>query len=338
MDPRLIFETLQLGLRSDGTRMDAAAITNGTIFLERELTQVRSKVLEVKYPENKAITFIPVATDISPFAETYAWKVTNSWGQARIINGDEKTLPRVGTDAEEKTGKVVSLGLSYGWTRQEMQTAVWQSQPLSQRLAMAARRGHEISIDELLRTGKLASTGQTANGLGGFCNNTSVGRALTFTSWLSDGSAPTALQIYWDLVKFTSKPRIDTNSIFDADTLLIASSLYEKVANTPMFSSGSETTILQYFLRNSPNITSVAQWDRLDGAGDGTIGTSGYHQMITYKRSPEVVEAIVPVRFEQLAPQVTGFNTEIPCLSKCGGVKIYVPKAMQYGFVNNSTT
>ena len=338
MDARTIFSAMELGQRADGQRLDAAAITNGTLFLERELTQVRSKILEVKYPENKAITFIPLATDINPNAETYSWKVTNSWGQARIINGDEKTLPRVGADAEEKTGKVVSLGLSYGWTRQEMQTAVWLGQPLSQRLAMAARRGHEISIDELLRTGKLASTGQTANGLGGFCNNTSVGRALTFTSWLSEGSTPTALQIYWDLVKFTAKPRIDTKGIYDADTLLIASALYEKVANTPMFSSGSETTILQYFLRNSPNITSVAQWDRLDGAGDGTIGTSGYHQMITYKRSPEVVEAVVPVRFEQLAPQVTGFSTEVPCLSKCGGVKIYVPAAMQYGFVNNSTT
>ena len=332
-----LVEKLDLATNPLGQRLDAAAVTNGTLFLERELTQVRNKVLEVKYPENKAITFLPLATDVNPNADTYTWKVMNSWGQARIIQGDEKSLPRVGADAEEKTGKVVSLGLSYGWTRQEMQTAMWLGQPLSDRLAMAARRGHEISIDEILRTGKLASTGQVANGLGGFLNNADVGRALTFTNWLSVGSPPTSKQIYNDMVRLASKVRIDTNGMYDADTLLIASLLYEKVANEPMFDQG-ETTILQYFLRNSPNIKNVAQWQRLNGTGDGTIGASGYHQMVAYQRTSDVLEAVVPVRFEQIAPQVSGFNTEIPCLSKCGGVKIYVPGAIQYGFVNNTTT
>src|SRR5512137_1652442 len=138
-----VIERLDLCTNQFGQRMDAAAITNGTIFLERELTQVRSKVLEVKYPANKAITFIPLATDVHPAADTYTWKVTNSWGQARIINGDETALPMVGADAEEKTGKVISLGIAYGWTRQEMQKAVWLGAPLSDTLAQAARRGHE---------------------------------------------------------------------------------------------------------------------------------------------------------------------------------------------------
>ena len=332
-----IVRRLELGNMPNGQRLDAAAIANGTLFLERELTQVRSKVLEVKYGENKAITFLPLATDIHPDAETYTWKVTNSWGQARIIHGDEKSLPRVGADAVEKTGKVVDLGLSYGWTRKEMRTALWQGMPLSNKLAMAARRGCETSIDELLRTGKIVSTGQTANGLGGFCNNPDVGKALVFSAWLSQGSPPTSLAIYNELVALASKPRVETLGNYDANTMLVASALFEKISSTPMFSFG-ETTILEYFLRNSPNIKQVAQWAQLDSTGDGTIGTSGYHQIIVYQRDADVVEAVVPIRFEQLPPQVTGFNTEVPCLCKCGGVKIYAPKAIQYGFVNHSTT
>ena len=332
-----IVDRLDLATNQFGQRMDAAAITNGTLFLEREMTQVRNKVLEVKYPANKAITFIPLATDVHPAADTYVWKVTNSWGQARIINGDETALPTVGADAEEKTGKVISLGIGYGWTRSEMQKAVWLGQPLSEVLAMAARRGVEISIDEILRTGTLSSTGQTANGLGGFCNNATVVKNQVFHNWLSVGSTPTSLQIYWDLVAFVSSVRVATKGLYDVDTLLIAQALFEKIANTPMFDIG-ETTILQYFLRNNPNVKNVAMWERLDGAGDGTIGTSGYHQMIAFQRSNDVVEAVVPVRFEQLMPQITGFKTSIPCVAKCGGVKIYVPAAMVYGFVNHSTT
>jgi hypothetical protein len=307
------------------------------MFLERELIQIRQRVLEVKYPENKAITFVPLATDIGAYTDEFSWKVTNSWGQARIINGDEKTLPRVGLDASERTGKVISLGLSYGWTRNEMQKAMWFGQPLSDKLARAARRGHEISIDELLRTGKLLSTGQVANGLTGFCNSTDVKRDFTFTAWLSLGSTPTALQIYRDLVDFTTYTSDITKDMYSCDTLLMATALYKKVSTTPMFSFG-ETTILQYFLRNSPNIRNVAQWGRLDNAGDGTIGTSSYHQMICYQKDPEVLEGVVPNRFESIAPQVTGFNTEVPCISKCGGTLIYVPAAVNYGFVNNSTT
>jgi hypothetical protein len=60
--------------------------------------------------------------------------------------------------------------------------------------------------------------------------------------------------------------------------------------------------------------------------------------MICYQRDNEVLEGVVPVRFESIAPQITGFNTEIPCMSKCGGTLIYVPAAVNYGFVNNSTT
>jgi hypothetical protein len=333
-----IVERLDLHTNQFGQRMDAAAISNGTIFLERELTQVRTKVLEVKYPANKAITFIPLATDIHPAADVYTWKVTNSWGQARIIHGDEEALPMAGADAEEKTGKVVTLGMGYGWTRSEMQKAMWLGAPLADTLAKAARRGHEISIDELLRTGKLASTGQVANGLGGFCNCPLVYKAQTFTNWLSVGTPPTALQIYNDLVNFTTRISTTTNELYEDDTLLIASPLYTKVSSTPMFTNGGETTILQYFLRNSPNIRNVAQWARLTSAGDGTIGTNGYHQMISYQKSNEVLEGVVPVRFEMLGPQLKGFKTSIPCLSKCGGVKWYVPAAANYGFVNNSTT
>jgi hypothetical protein len=327
-------------LDSNG-RQDSAAVANTTLFVARELTQVRNKVLEVKYPELRTMSFLPMATDINPLFDDYSYQITDSYGQARIINkNDVGEMPTVQVGTTEATGKVVTIGLAYGWNLLEMRLANLLGKPLDSRLATQCRRGHMYAIDELLRTGKLASTGQVANGLGGFLNNTDVNTGssgLTFSNWLSVGSAPTALTIYNDLNRFVAAADVQTNGLYKTDTILMASLLFQ-VANTrPMFENGGDTTILKYFLANNPGIN-VASWTALNSTGDGTIGTSGYHQMVAYKRDPGCLEGVVPLEFEQLAPQISGLQTTIPCMSRCGGVKIYVPASMRYGFVSHVTT
>lgn len=335
-----VFEQIaEMCLRLDGedARLDEAAITNGTLFVSRELTRVRTRVYEVKYPDLKAMSFIPIATDIDPLFDTYEYYSTNSYGQARIMHKNQRDFPMVSAGTTSHTGKVVTLGLGYNYTLSEIRLAMRLGKPLQDTLARAARRGHMASIDELLCTGKLASTGQTADALGGFINSSLVNKDLVMHNWLSTGSTPTTLQIYDDMSRVVANPSIRTEGMFEADTLLMAPELFRVIQDTLMFSSGSETTILQAFLRNHPGVN-VAQWHKLSGTGDGTIGTSGYHQMIAYPRDPTVVEGVVPLEFEQLPPQVDGLNTDVPCQSRCGGVKFYVPGAIEYAFVNHATT
>ena len=329
----------EMCLRLDGedARLDEAAITNGTLFVSRELTQVRNRVYEVKYPELKAMSFIPIATDIDPLFDTYEYYSTDSYGQARIMHKNQRDFPMVSAGTTSHTGKVVTLGLGYNYTLSEIRLAMRLGKPLQDTLAKAARRGHMTSIDELLCTGKLASTGQTADDLGGFINSSLVNKDLILHNWLSTGSTPTSVQIYDDMSRVVANVSVRTKGLFEADTLLMAPELFRVIQDTLMFSSGSETTILQSFLKNHPGVN-VAQWAALSSTGDGTIGTSGYHQMIAYPRDPTVVEGVVPLEFEQLPPQMDGLNTDVPCQSRCGGVKFYVPGAVEYAFVNHSIT
>jgi hypothetical protein len=336
-----IVESLRLDHDDTGKRLDSAAITNVTLFTERELTQVRNKVFETKYPELKAMGFIPIATDIDPDLDTYSYQIQDAYGQARIINkNDGHAIPMVSLGTREETGKVVDIGLGYGYQLSELRLANKLGKPLGMRLANAARRGHLFAIDELLRTGKLATTGQTANGLGGFCNSADVNTlssGLTFTAWMSQGSTPDAIDIYNDLCRMYQSVSDATDSLYNVDTFLFAAKLYGVISNMPMFETGSETTVLQYFLRNHPGV-SAASWGALNGTGDGTIGTSGYHQIIAYQRSADCLEGVVPLEFEQITPQANGFKVSVPCRSRCGGVKWYIPASARYGFVNHSTT
>jgi hypothetical protein len=73
----------------------------------------------------------------------------------------------------------------------------------------------------------------------------------------------------------------------------------------------------------------VESWYALDSANDpGSLWTGD--RAIVYDKSPEVLEALVPVEFEQFAPQMVGLETITECQARLGGVVLYRPKAVLY--------
>src|SRR4051812_27241906 len=102
-----------------GYRTDASE----TVFLERELTQLRAKLFKVDYPQLVGRTFAPLATDIAPSATTYAYKVMDRIGRARISSDGSGDAPRIDLTAQEITGKVRVITDSYGWTKTELREA-----------------------------------------------------------------------------------------------------------------------------------------------------------------------------------------------------------------------
>lgn len=324
-------QQLRLDYGDDGVRLDDAALTNASIFLERELTQVRTKIYEVKYPELRTMSFLPIATDIDPDADVYSMTIADSYGRARIVGKDDLQIPMVSTGVREETGKVVEVALGYGWTASEIRRAQRLNKPLESRLASATRRGIASAIDEILRTGQLASTGQVAHQLAGFLNNSSITASQVMSAWLATGGArPTTDAVFADLNNLLWAPRIRTNGLFIPNTMLIATQLYKEISTRPMFTAGGDTTVLEYFQRANPGVN-IAAWDALNATGTG--GVAGYHQIVVYPYSAEVVEGIVPIEFEQGMPEVKNFRTSVPCRGRCGGTVWHVPSAAEYGFV-----
>ena len=299
---------------------------NETFFIERELTQLRAKIYEVRFPELIARSLMPFATDIAPSANVYSYKVLTPMGAAKFIGNMARDLPRVDNVAREVLGKVHPIGLSYGWDINELREAARLGVPLADTKARTARAAAERAVDEVLAFGDLAlSAGQIGLELNGIANNPDViANGIVAGSFWLDVSPPNPGDILTDMSTLVSRVSTNTNSIFDVDTLILPTAHHNYVSQTP-FSALTGESILSVFKKNNPQITLVRPWYRLN-----TAGATGGPRGIAYKRDPMVLEGVVPQGFEQLPPEQHGLEVVINCTERCGGVKIYQPSAMVY--------
>lgn len=304
--------------RNSEHRFDA----NETMWTERQATQVRSKLFEVVYPEFKALSLVPLATDIAAEPGPYVYNVLDMVGEARVIASGADDLPRVDVSVSERSGKVVPIGASYGWDVFELRKAARLQVPLQETKGRAARRSLARQLDKMIASGVTDS--QTGLGLEGFINNadvTALGIAA-FTNWVQGTTSATTM---------INEVNAAVNTIVSAtseawipDTLAIATPRYTIFASTP-YGVDADTTALTWFLKNNPYIKNVVSWYRLTSAG-----ASNKDRAVIYKRDPDVLEAVAPEQFAQEAPQARNLDMVTPCYALVGGTKIYHPEACRY--------
>jgi hypothetical protein len=303
----------------EGRRLDS----NETAILTRQLEFVRTKVFEVQYAALLALSFLPLMTDLPSWVSNVIQVVYDGTGQARIIgNAGSDDIPRVGVTASEQTVKVVSVAASYAFMLMELRTAIGTGIPLTDRKSLLARRVVDAALDELLATGSLSTLQipQANTGMTGFINASAV---PVFTTAAGSWAAATADAIIKDMTGIINTPSQTTTQIFAATNVVMAPQKYDYLAVTPR-STNSDTTILEFLRKVNPGV-SFDKWHRLTGAGAG-----GKDRVIAYTKSPEVIEGIVPITFEQLPPETRGFETSVIVHARCGGVDWHQPKAGVY--------
>lgn len=293
-------------------------------FIERELTQLRVKAFEVKFPDAKARGFLPKATDIAPSAMTFEFKVYTPVGAAKVINPKSGDIPRLELGARSVTCRIVPVGIAYAFTIPELREAArigTQLQTIKPRLA---RETIERGIDELLAFGDLANTtGQDGLPILGFANNTDVAGLTieTFEYWLDGGDSGATMLA--QLSNMCDQVSNRSNGLYRCSDLLLPLSRYN-YANSKPYSDTIGDSVLAVFRKNHPEVN-VQPWEKLE-----TAGASNRPRAIAYAKTPEVLEAVVPQEFEMMPPERDGFELVTDCWSTCGGVKIYQPTAVVY--------
>ncbi len=298
---------------------------NETAFLARQLEVVRSRTYEIQYAELLARRFIPIANDIPESAETYVYLAYDTVGAAKIIANGVDDLPRIDVSAAERTGKVRSIGDSYGWDINTMKEAARVGVPLSEMKARAARQAIERGIDEVLSTGTTRVQVGLDWGITGLLNNADVIAQGIINPANDPWSTATASQVLANLNTITNAMVNANSQAFIPDTLLLAPNEFGIIASTPV-GVDNQMTILKSFLANNPYIKNIDQWSKLTLAGAGGTTNRG----ILYKRDPLVLEGVVPLEFEQLPPQARNLEFVVPCHARVGGVKVYQPSAVRY--------
>jgi hypothetical protein len=293
-------------------RMDEAGL-----FLERQLEYIRPQVFETVYADIKYPTILPVTSEAGNAAQTFTYRVMDSTGDFRLLADAADDLPRADISQVEKSINIRSFGGSFGYTVQELRAAQMANIALEQRRAAAVRRAYEEKVEEV------AMFGEASASLAGFFNNATVD-VLTANKWFTDSG--TTAQEMLELLNYGVTAIVNGSKMKEQpDTILMP---YEdfRVVSTQRNSDSSDVTVLEYFLRTNPYITSIEPINQLDKDNSG-LSTN---RMVVYKRDPQKVQLHIPQPLELFPPQQRGLEFIVPAHARVGGVAIYFPKSVVY--------
>jgi len=294
--------------------MDA---NEGVIFA-RQLEYVESRAYEVKYPTLKGRELFPVDYSVPTGAETYTYRMYDHQGAFNLITNYSDDFRRVNVTGIEVTGKVHSYGASVEYSVQDIRAAAMAGIPLQDHEVRAARRASEQKLDQIILNG------EAGGNLFGIMTHPNVPNAAvpagvsTGTGW----AAKTPDEILADMNAIVTDMIALTKGVEAPTDLILPIAQYELINNTAR-SATSDTTILEFFLRNNSHIQRVHSWYKLTGAGTG-----GTDVMIAYRNDPEVIQAVIPQEFEMFAAQPKNMAFSIPCHARFGGVRIRYPLAV----------
>jgi len=294
------------------------------VFVARQLEYVRAQALDPALAPLLSRQLIPTNNEVPEGADSYTYRQYDIYGVAKWRSPKATDMPLVNTSGKETTVKPYSFWTGYEIDMQEMLAAQFAGVNLDGRLGLAARRAVEEFFD------RVAISGDSEKGLLGLINQTGI---TTYTV-PNDGTGVTktwstkeGYQIVRDMHGAAAAIVSGTNQIESPDTLLLPLEQYAMISTTP-YSEVTESTILDVFLAHSQYIKTVSGLAALDGASAGPLDL-----MIAYRRSPEVLEHIIPAEFRMLPAESVNCGTlfRTACLGRTAGVVVRRPKAIAYG-------
>jgi hypothetical protein len=293
-----------------------------TMVFARQLETIKNRIYEKKYPELKGRQFVPFSMEGGDASEFITYRFWDTYTMAKIVSNYATDFPLVSASATEVTMKYYDIGNGYSYSIKDMRQAARAGVPLSDKLAMAARRGIELGIDDAVAVG--VPTLRTY----GLINNPNV-PILTVTTgtWAS----ATGEQMLDDLNSIVTQMYANSSELFEPDTMLMSTNAFRKIS-TKLLSAANASgdTVLSAFLRQNPGMK-VASWVKLNTAN--ATATNG--RIVAYKRDPEVVEFEMGKEFEVFPPEQRGLTLTHACMARVAGVAVH--HSLGIAYVDNQT-
>lgn len=294
-----------------------------SMFLERQLESVESRLYEKKLRLLKYRQLLPVSNRDNPGAQNVTYYMYTKVGMAKIISNPADDLPRADVFAKRFTANVHSIGTSFGYSTQDLRAAMMNNTPLDSMKAASAQRA--IREEE----NQLAWFGDSNYGLPGFLTNANIpnvqaplNAGLTSRTWL----LKTPDEIIADVSSMVAGIRSNTKGVHQGNVLLLPIDQYTHISTTPR-SANTDTTILEFIMKpnNAFGITKIDWLNELVGAGTGATDMA-----VLYELDDEVVEVRIPMEMTMLPPQMDGLMFDIPVEARNGGVVVRYPLACTF--------
>jgi len=317
-------------------RLDA----NETAFVARALLFVEAETYNTLIPPLEGRKYVPVDNTAPPGAKFTSYKQYTRTGIARLITERGMDLPRSALYVKEFFHQFYRLGMSYGYTLDDLLAAQMASANggpainIDLEEAIGCREGIEKALDRIAAFGSASSGILAAAGLGadvgmvGILNNPNITSytipvgASGSTQW----STKTPDEIIADLVGIVAAMVSSTYKVHTPDTILLPINQLETIAGRSM-GDGRSDTILSYFLKTSRHIKEIDSWQYLTSSGAGATD-----QILCYKKDKRVVRHMISQEFTQMPPQFENLEYTTECTAKTAGVVIPYPLAISIGY------
>jgi hypothetical protein len=226
----------------------------------------------------------------------------------------------------EVTGKFRSIGAKYIYTIEDLRARPSVRVDIGAEKAKLARRVLEEKLDRLVM-GNAAGTGDSAIFPGLITDTSSTDDTASagtpdFESGTEATDVATIAKTFRTMV---NNAFIDTKGLYSELDFVVSTKIWAKLGLfVPSTTVGGGTTLLSFLLQHVPGVRSISYSARLDAAGAG-----GKDRMLAFPRDPEVVDCLVPIRFEAFAPQLTGMAFTTYNAAKYGGLRVKQKKAIR---------
>jgi len=302
-----------------------AAMNNGFldadagVFFQRQLEHIKARSYDVQYAELKARELFPVSNEGGRGVTSITYRTYDQVGAAKIINAYADDLPRADVSGKETTIPVRSVGTSYGYNLDEIQSSQLTGATLDQRRANAAKRSVEQVINDV------AFYGNTSSGLPGLFDNPNIPTGAVVnpgagTAW----TTKTADEILFDINDLFADVFESTAMVERANTLLIPPNQWSYIMSSPR-ASNSDTTIAAYVAQNSPFLNSLADIIPVNECAAANNPLLTTDAAIAYDRNPDKLQLEVPVELEMMPVQQKNLEFVVPGRARVAGLNIYYP-------------
>ena len=297
-------------------RMDA----DESIFFARELEYIKAKTYDIKFPQLKARQLLPVEYEANAGSLSITYQQFTQSGMAKIISNYADDLPRSDVRGKEFTVPVRTIGSSYGYNIDEINSAKMAGRPLTARKATAARRSH------MVRENEIAWNGDAENGYVGFLKNPNASEVVLAADGSGNSKAfstKDTAKIIRDIVSLPTKVHDISNGVETADTLLLPIDQWNYIANTRL--PDTNISIKDWILGASPHLKRIEWLRELK-----TAGAANTTRMLCYRYDPDAVTLEIPSEFRQLPVQEKNMEFVVNTHQRFGGVIVYYPLSIAY--------
>lgn len=301
---------------------DAAAV-----FFARELDYVKSQAYETEYPDLMAFSLFPIDTEADPGAESITYYVYDKEGTAKVIDNYSTDLPRADANGKPSTAFVKSIGVSYGYSAQEMRASRMADKHLDARKADSAHYQIDAAINRIAWAGDadhnllgILSTGQNIPVF-----TIGAGHISGKVRWIDK----TADEVLQDVLSMYAQVSRTTKGIERPDTLVLPTDVH--IALSMKRVGDTADTVLTFIQRNAPFLKKIEMAAELNCDSVETNpyanvnAASGQGVALLYTNDAKKLALHNPMAFLQYPVQVHNLETIVPCEARTAGMIIPYP-------------